>query len=318
MSIRHLFIIDPFEKLNIDFDTSLLIINECFQRGHEVFVSMEHDISFVSGKLFTKTLKVAGKLSSENLLVEKSVSFENMELFDFVHIRKDPPYNENYHILLLVLRHLKKARVLNSPESLISFNEKELILHFPELITDTIISSDYETIYSFLKDVGGKCVLKPLFECSGKGITLLDINDKDLKEKVFVSTLNSTRKVMVQKFLKSIYKGETRVFMLLDKPLAVMKKIPKENNFLANFDFGAKGIKHNLSKNELKLCLKIGNFCRQREIVFYALDIIDEKISEINITSPGLLVETNNVYGASYEKTIVDYLESECLKGEIK
>ena len=113
---------------------------------------------------------------------------------------------------------------------------------------------------------------------------------------------------MIQKFISNVYEGETRVFMLEDRPLAVMKKIPQKNNFKANFDFGATGKPYSLNEKELELCMKIGAFFKRHEIVLGALDIIDSKISEINITSPGLLVETNIVNNYSYEKEIVNFL----------
>jgi glutathione synthase len=308
MKIKQLFIIDPIDKLHIEKDTSFLIINESIKRGHDVSISYEEHLSLLNGVLKTKVFNLDFPVKEEGFTPDFSQT-EVLSNFDIVHIRKDPPYDSNYLALSLLMKHAEKTLVVNRPEALLKFNEKESIFYFPELITDTLISSDVKEILSFTKSVGGNSVLKPLFNCSGKGVTKLDLSDGATIERIEVSTSMGTEKVMVQKFLEKIHEGETRVFMLEDKPLAVMKKKPKEGSFLGNFDFGATAIKYSLNEAEKKLCKRVGEFAKNEGIYFSALDIIDGCLSEFNITSPGLLCETNAIDNCHYEKQIVDFLE---------
>lgn len=309
MEIKQLFIIDPLDKLNVQKDTSILIMNEALKRGHKIYICTEESVTYCIDKLYSKAYLLTEPLtmkSKDSVVFSEKLFLDDM---DFIHIRKDPPFDSNYLTLSLLMKHVKGAKVVNDPESLLKFNEKEAIFNFPEFITETLISSREDDVRAFMEEVGGDVVLKPLFNCSGKGVQKLSLKDEDLSSAIKSGTIDGSEKVVIQKFLPQIYEGETRVFMLEDKPLAVMKKIPKEGSFLGNFDFGAKGVKYSLNEEEKKLCSHVGKFCKEHGIWFSALDIIGGCLSEFNITSPGLLYETKTLNSINYESEVVSFLE---------
>lgn len=306
MTIKQLFIIDPFEKLCIKNDTSILLMNEVLRKNQQVYSCTEYDISIINNKKIALCHKHEKEIN-EDILNEKLVLNKyDLEEFDFIHIRKDPPFDESYITLVLMLCNMNHPTVVNNPESILKFNEKLFILMFPEFITDTLVSSSLKEIEEFVRKVG-TAVLKPLFKCSGQGIELLK-NDDISKQIILSTTNNQKNKVMVQRFLPQVKFGETRVFMFEDIPIAVMKKVPKKDSFKANFAFGVQGEKYELNDKDKFLCKQIGTFCKKHGILLSALDIIDSHISEINITSPGLLVESNKINNQRYEQKIIKLL----------
>lgn len=306
--MRYLFILDPFEKLHLEVDSSLLLMNEALHRGEEVYSCTEFDITRNNRSLFCRVRRHEENLTLD-IIGEKPVYRDfDLESFDLIVIRKDPPFDSSYLTLLLLLLDLRRPWIINNPLSVLRYNEKLAIFLFPEYITETIVTSSLPRIARFIDEVGGTAVLKPLFSCSGKGVLLLRNSDPSLEAAIVSATGGGTEKVMVQRYLSEVTAGETRVFLMEDRPLAVFKKVPVEGSFKANFDFGARGVPHSLTASESKICQIVGAFCKDEGIILSALDIIGGHLSELNITSPGLLAESNQVDGARYEEEIIQFV----------
>lgn len=303
--MKQLYILDPFEKLHLDADTSLLLMNEALRRDCQVYSCTEFDITRNNRSLHCRARRHEGEITTAIIEEEPDYSDFNLEIFDLIVIRKDPPFNSSYLTLLLLLLGLRRPWIINNPLSMLRYNEKLAIFLFPEFITETIVTSSLPRITRFITEVGGVSVLKPLFNSSGRGVLLLRNLDPDLEEKIVSATGYGTEKVMIQKYLSDVTAGETRVFLLEDRPLAVLKKVPAKGSFKANFDFGARGIPHCLTEAESSICRIVGAFCKNEGIILSALDIIAGHLSEFNITSPGLLAESNQVDGARYEEEII-------------
>ncbi|MFC1705773.1 hypothetical protein ACFL59_03000 [Planctomycetota bacterium] len=306
--LRQLFILDPHESIHFDRDTSILLMDEAIRQGHSVWSCTEYEIWQRSRRKLCRARRHQALLTPESLRHEPEPPQLELRSFDVVHIRKDPPFDQSYVALLLLLQDLEGPLVVNNPTALLKYNEKTTILRFPDLVTDTLVASSLTEIESFVVDVGGQAVLKPLFSCSGRGVELLDSSEPSLRTTILSATADQKRKVMVQRFLPQVRDGETRIFMLDDRPLGVMKKVPREGSFKANFDFGARGVPYELNAEDRKLCDKVGTFCKGEGILLSALDVIDGHLSEINVTSPGLLVETNEVCNRRHEGAVIELL----------
>lgn len=306
--MRYLFILDPFDKLHLEADTSLLLMNEALRRGFDVYSCTEYDITRDNYSLSGRVRRHEEKLTPAAIEDNPVYHDIDLESFDLIMIRKDPPFDSSYLTLLLLLLDLKRPWIINNPLSVLRYNEKLAIYLFPELITETIVTSSVSRIRRFVDEVEGAAVLKPLFSCSGRGVLLLRDFDPGLQEAIASATGGGIEKVMVQRYLPGVTAGETRVFMLEDRVLAIMKKVPAEGSFKANFDFGARGIPHTLTGTEEEICRAVGRFCKNNGIILSALDIIEGKLSEFNITSPGLLAESNRVNNARYQEEIIQFL----------
>jgi glutathione synthase len=217
----------------------------------------------------------------------------------------DPPFDLNYYFSTLFLDAARRPLVANYPPSLRSYNEKLAILLFPDLIAPTLISSDIDQIRAFVGQQG-RAVLKPLDSCSGRGVLKLSPKDTEV---IAEATQQGQKPVMVQRFLEEVHAGETRLTLLGGEPLGWMKKIPRSDSFLANFDLGATGHPHEPSEAELNCAQRLKPFMQENRLYFTAIDIIGGNISEINLTSPGLVRQTNEAMGEKLEVRMQDFYE---------
>ncbi len=310
MTFKHLFILDTFEKLHIDDDTSLYLMEQLMKKGDEVYSCTEYDIALSSKKKICHAYSYNKKIIKDVIAHSNSEPKNDYDLhgFNFIHIRKDPPFDMSYVTLLLLLETVQGPLIINNPTKLLEHNEKMVIFNFQGLITDTYVSSTIQEIKTQIKDLGGKGILKPLFSCRGQGVVLLDETQKDYEEKILTGTAHQKERVMIQRFLPAIINGETRVLMIEDKPLVALKKVPKKGSIYTNLHSGAQLLPHTLTATEKKLCEHIGGFCKKEGLFFTALDIIDDKLSEINMTSPSLLRQADNLYRYNFSLEWIDKL----------
>ena len=172
------FILDPVEKLVVEEDTSLLLLNECRLREHQVFYIHQEDIFWSDGATMVN-LSYA-KFDKGFNPVKSERNLERMSSLDVVFMRLEPPYNLNYfyitHLLQLVGGN---TLVINNPMGLREVNEKLYSLKFPELIPETIVTKDINLLKSFLKKFG-KIIIKQLNMYASKELVVVSGNEKDV------------------------------------------------------------------------------------------------------------------------------------------
>ena len=297
---RHLFVIDPLEKLNLKLDSSLRMANALLQSGHECFSCEINSFQIgyfnneLSSTVQARPIKDTewGKFGADNFGEQESYSLSH---FDAVHMRKDPPFDMNYVATTWFLDEAaKSARVYNHPEALRKWNEKLIILRYPEYIDPVLVSSNHRDIMHFIKSLENQdAIVKPLDLFGGRGVYRLNLNMEPSFEaasrKVFDDCQDHSIR-LVQPFNHRISEGEVRVFCAGGKVIATCLKKPQPDSFLANTRAGASLEDYTLSPDEHYMVTEVSKDLMQEGIFFTGFDLIGGKISEINITSPRLLV----------------------------
>lgn len=311
-------LLDPLQgpggPYNLKKDTSHLILLALSRRGHTIFLSDPSSL-FVSDQVRVRTQQVTVLASEAYFFFQGKEETRPLSDFPVILMRKDPPVDERYlyatQLLSLVT---EKLCVINAPQALRDFNEKLAILHFPRWIPRTLVTADRREIDRFIEGLGSEAIVKPLEGFAGLGVHRIDRTQEDYITILSEMTREGSRPVMVQKFLPEVFRGEKRVFFLEGKPFGTLLKIPPEGQFITNPDTGAHLAQTRLTLPEKKLCLEVGRFLKRNGIFFAGIDVIDEKLTEINITSPGLLWELNEVDNFRYEEMIASAIEKR-LKG---
>ena len=113
--------------------------------------------------------------------------------------------------------------------------------------------------------------------------------------------------IIVQPFQEQQKTVKFGPFILRGELLGAIKKTPKEGSYLANIAQGATFEKYELNSAQSNGCRKICNLLGD-DIPWVAFDIIGDKISEVNITCPGLLVEVSKAEKKSLADMIVTLL----------
>ena len=311
--IKHLYIMDPLEMLHIKSDTSFMIIREAHKRGHLIYsctpldLMLKSDKSLISVYAKVKLIEPTDEAPGYIIKQEDEICLNS---FASVHMRKDPPVDLNfYHACLLLRMAEHNTFIVNKPSSIIKYNEKIVAHLFPQYNAPTIISCSVNEIRDFLDCYEGIGVVKPLNSCSGRGVFKTSTDSELFEAEINKVTSNEQVHVVVQKFLPEVIEGETRIFLLNGKLLGAFKKLPKKGEFRANLSSGGTIHPITLKKVDYEICEAIGPFLKQEGIILAAIDIINGCLSEINLTSPGLLVENKIITKQDYEVETQDVLD---------
>lgn len=291
MKRKHLFIMDPLEKLNLALDSSLRMAQALSRLNQEAYFCEIKDLFWASHKnpsAFCKKINFPKEELHIGLDCSKAMELRS---FSSIHMRKDPPFDLSYISATWFLDPCSEDTLLvNHPHALRSFNEKLGILHFPEESKKSLVASNLGELMNFVKELPSQeAIIKPLELNGGKGVHRVPWN-KNTESLLNKYTENETRPLLIQEFDKNIFQGEVRVFCVGGKAISWSLKIPKEGEFLANSNHGSTVESFHPSKSLVKKIENVSKRLLEEKIYFVGYDIISEEISEINITSPRLLV----------------------------
>ena len=181
------------------------------------------------------------------------------------------------------------------------------MLAHKKIIPPTIITRSKIEVDNFINKYG-KSVIKPLYGNGGESIFLLDKNDANYNQIIerFIDQLNEP--FIVQKFLSEIKKGDKRIIIINGKPIAALRRIPKNKEIRSNIHVGGNCEAVQLSKNDLKICNEIKKFLNDEGLFFVGIDIIGKYLTEINVTSPTCIQEIKKFHKIDIARIIWDQL----------
>ena len=286
--MQWLVVLDPIEGLVSKTDTSLAIIQEARESGISVDTATIENLYFETHAAVLAT-NAAGRKEAKAL-----------GQYALILMRKEPPYDLAFHYATQLLS-LAGTRVVNSPSSLRDFNEKLIALPFIKYMPPTLVSSDSQVIVDFVAR-HGTCVIKSLDSFQGKSVKKIEPSDQAL---VTSFTGDGKEPVMVQAFLENVSKGDKRVMLLGDRFLGAVIRRPKKG-YHANFG-NSDALRTELTRKEQKIIAEVGPWLLQHGIHFTGLDLIDEHLTEINITCPTGIVQISALEGRKLAEEIVDY-----------
>ena len=309
-----LFVIDKLELKYFEFNnlvTNFWLIKEFLARGVNVEITTIPNLYLRGDKACAKTYECftdKGNIFYKDVLLDREI-----DLFDLVMFRPDPPVDIDY-INATYIFDFAHTKVINSPKSIRDFNEKLHSLYFSEFMTDAIVTSSLKDIEEFLIK-NKQIVLKPLNKCFGSGVMYLYEGDPNTHTIINTITNNETTLAMVQKYIPEVKSGDIRVLTLGDKILPYsIKKLPGKDDFKFNTHSDSFLVKSDLTKDELEYFTPIAKKLNSIGIEMAGLDVINQKIIEVNVTSPCYFIkEINNAYGIRLEQELTDYLLTECL-----
>ena len=313
--MQHLFIIDPLETLNLQFDSSLRLMFALNQIGHDIWICTPTDLSWLSGTKGSSCLarQLNFKDQPVHFLVQDS-QVRDLRSFQAIHMRKDPPYDMAYITNTWILDGAgPDTKIYNAPQALRSINEKLAVLAFPNATKPGLLSTNLEQMLTFLKDqCAGDGIIKPLDLFGGRGVTRLNLNEpggeakvrKILAKNLAVESVRGSAEDgiestapnwrFLQPFDKAIFEGEVRVFSAFGEPLAWCLKRPAPGSYLANTRAGATLEHYTPTTEESQRVKEVAGALRKRGVEFVGFDVIGSFISEINLTSPRLLTPAKN------------------------
>jgi glutathione synthase len=284
--MRFVYVMDPMDRVLPDKDTTFAFMRAAQGRGHSALHCEPKDLIVKGGDVFAKVRHVTVSDAPPHVTFGKA---ETVRLADVeaVLIRKDPPFDAMYLYATLVLERARGRTVLmNDPRGLREGNEKLYALHFPQWMPKTMVSSHEDEIFAFVKQVGGRAVIKPLDLAGGSGVMLLNDGDKNAKSIVQLLTTDGTRYAMVQEFLPAVTSGDKRILLLDGQVLGAINRIPTAQDFRSNIHVGGSVEPVEVTPEERRMVADLAPRLKQDGLIFVGLDVIGGKLTEVNVTSP--------------------------------
>jgi glutathione synthase len=298
-----LFVIDPIARLNPAKDSSVALMQAAERAGLAVWVCTLADLTAaerpgpVAGRGHGAWV-LATPVTCEPWFGLGEPQLLPLESFAHVWMRKDPPVDEAYlyatHLLELAERH--GVRVINRPAALRAWNEKLSALRWSHLMAPTLVASRVTELAAFTAQ-HGEVVLKPLGGRAGQGVVFASAATPGLRALLELVTGMETLPVMVQAFLPGVAAGDKRILLVNGEPLGAVNRVPSGGEFRSNLAVGGQPQATELSDAERSICAALAPALKAEGLFFVGIDVIDGRLSEINVTSPTGIREVERLGG---------------------
>ncbi|MBP6095702.1 MAG: glutathione synthase [Methyloversatilis sp.] len=311
MALRIAFIVDPLDALKPAKDSSIAMMRETARRGHEVWTVQREALNLHGGDLSARARRIAPSASDKpwfRIEDEQTISLCDV---DAVLMRQDPPFDFEYITATWMLERAVAggARVFNNPRAIRDHSEKVSICEFPDLITPTLVSRDVSSVNAFI-DSHADCILKPLDSMGGARI--FRVRHDDPNRNVIIETLNNdgAATLMAQRYIPEITAGDKRILLIDGEPVPFcLARIPKAGETRGNLAAGGRGVAQPLSDSDWRIARALGPTLAARGLLLVGLDVIGDRLTEINVTSPTCFVEITQQTGFDVAAMFVDALE---------
>jgi glutathione synthase len=319
--MKILFVADPLHTFKIYKDSTFAMMREAQARGHELWACEQPDIVWQSGgkvEALARRIGLRADTASDpqahahDWFTELESRIVVLAEVDAVLMRKDPPFDAEYlyttHLLSQAQR--EGARVFNDPQALREHPEKLSILAYPQFITPTLVTRDIDAVRAF-HTAHSDIILKPLDGMGGMGIFRVREDGLNLGSIAETLTKDGQQTLMVQQFLPAIAQGDKRVLLIDGEPVPyALARIPQGGEVRGNLAAGGKGVAQPLSESDLAIAKYLGPILAARGLLLVGLDIIGERLTEINVTSPTCFQEITQQTGWDVAKRFVEALEA--------
>ncbi len=320
------FIINPWESLDPGEDSTLRLIHESVIRGHNVGILYPHNLTIRESQTlgFVRKIIKQEKYSSSFPVFHKKTEFKEqllpLEGFDVIFARSNPPIDQ---VMLNFLDSVKDDTfIINDIDGLRIANNKlyPASFHDNEIIPVTYVSKSKIVLKkAILESPKDKMILKPFGGYGGQGVIVLEksaLQNINSLLDFYISGTKEGNYVILQEFIEGAEEGDVRVLILNGQPIGAYRRIPARDDIRSNIKAGGSARKHTLTKQEKIICSRIGPKLVADGLFFVGLDIINGKLIEINVCSPGGITRINRFNRTRLQKTVIDYIENVILKKE--
>lgn len=299
------------------------------QMGHEVFLMGIGDFTYEADG----TLAAHGRASSsknyrslERFLkdVQRPERDEVIRVndFDAVLLRSDPavdatdqPWANNAGVAFGRLMAEAGVLVLNDPASLAHALSKAYFQHFPEAVRPkTLISRDADRIQEFVDELGGKAVLKPLQGSGGSGVFLVNQKESPNLNQI-IEAISRDGYLVAQEYLPEAAEGDVRMFLMNGKPLkvngkyAAFRRRNETSDMRSNVSAGGSVVPEKINDQMLEIAEIVRPKLIADGMFLVGLDIVGDKLMEVNVFSPGGLGISEKLYEENFAGAVIEEIE---------
>jgi glutathione synthase len=246
----------------------------------------------------------------------------NVDDLDVLLLRNDPsqdavsrPWAATAGILFgrVAMRH--GVIVLNDPNGLGKATNKMYFQMFPEEVRPrTLITRDRDEIKHFAKEQGGTIVLKPLQGSGGESVFMVRPEDVPNINQM-IDAVSRYGYVIAQEYLPAAAEGDIRLFLMNGAPLrykgkyAAFRRVRSGGDMRSNVHAGGSLRQAEITSVELRVAEIVRPKIVQDGMFLVGLDIVGDKLMEINVFSPGGLGSAQKFEGVNFSRAVIQALE---------
>ncbi|HGJ5875954.1 MAG TPA: glutathione synthase [Arsenophonus sp.] len=292
-------VMDPISAIKIKKDSSFAMLLEAQRRGYEIHYMEMNNFYLLQGEAFGHTRQLA-KIKEDptqwyEFGTEQDIALKNL---DVILMRKDPPFDTEYIYATYILERAEEAGTLivNKPQSLRDCNEKLFTAWFAKLTPDTLVSRDNKKLCEFHQKYDD-VIFKPLDGMGGASIFRLKKDDPNVSVIIEILTQHGQRFCMAQNYLPAIKEGDKRVLVVDGEPVPYcLARIPAQGETRGNLAAGGYGEARPLTNSDWKIARTVAPTLKEKGLIFVGLDIIGDRLTEINVTSPTCIREIEAIF----------------------
>ena len=308
----------------------MFLVYEAWKRKHDVYVMGVGDFSFTNtDKLTINSTYVSknagaespkdylellqGEKAKESRIVAKDL--------DVLFIRNNPTeegssrqWAEQAGVAFGRMMQQEGVLVLNDAYALSNaFIDK---LYFEELPSEikpkSLITRSKKEILDFFEANKKKMVLKPLEGSGGRDVYLIDKNEKNLNQ--IIENIINKGYVIAQEFLPAA-KEDVRVLLMnghimeKDGKYGIIRRVSGEGEFRSNFSQGGSADKSPLTDGIKKVVDVVAPKLIKDGLFFVGLDVVEDKLIEINVLSPGGLDHFGEINLPDFSDIVINSIE---------
>lgn len=327
--MRIAFFVNSVERETAGYTTTTLALTAS-QRGHSViyvepgdFILRPDDSLAVSGVV----LPSASYRTSDKLYAALQGASAQKKIFavgdiDILFLRNDPsldaserPWAANAGITFGRLAAQHGVMVVNDPDGLAQAQNKLYLQAFPALVRPaTLISRSIAEIRAFIDDQPKGCIVKPLQGSGGKNVFHIATPDDSNLNQIFEAA-SGDGYLIAQTYIPEAKAGDVRLFLLNGRPLerdgsyAAFRRVPAKGDVRSNIHAAGTARKVKVTNQMLALAETVRPKLVQDGMFLVGLDIVGDKLLEINVFTPGGLTRLAAMYKADFSASVIDILE---------
>lgn len=309
--------------------TTINLVVSALHMGHEVWLMGVADFAYdpndtihahavsASKKRFKDTEEYMCHIVSKDAKKER-ITVEDL---DVLMLRNDPaadfdkPWAQHASLVFGFVAAEHGVIVLNDPEGLKKAINKMYFQQFPKDIRlKTLITKNYQDILGFYRKNNKKIIIKPLLGSGGRNVFLVQPEDEGNIQQMTEAVMRDGY-VIAQEFFEPASKGDIRLFMVNGKPFevngkyAAIKRISCEKGIRSNLHAGGHPEPIKITDKILELAEIVKPKLIQDGIFLAGLDIVEDKLLEVNVFSPGGLNIAGKLENEDFCTALIEALE---------
>ncbi|MGH6858886.1 MAG: glutathione synthetase [Phyllobacterium sp.] len=327
--MRIAFFVNSIEAETPHYTTTLLAL-AALRRGHEIHyltpgdfvLRADNSLMVCATVLPAANYKKLETFHKDLQSAKTTVKTIDVREIDIIVLRNDPsqdaverPWAAHVGSMFGRLASERGVLVVNDPVGLGFAQNKLYFQDFPEQVRPiTLISKSIDEIRAFIEQQPKGAIVKPLQGSGGKNVFKID-SPKDSNLNQIFEAVSGEGYLIAQGYLPEAKAGDVRLFLMNGTPLerdgkyAALRRVPAKGEVRSNIHVAGTPECVEVSDKMLSVAELVRPKLIQDGMFLVGLDIVGDKILEINVFTPGGLWSISQMYKTDFAESVITALE---------